>query len=428
MDRDDESLRPRAVAMRREGRSRREIREALGVGQARLTRLLDGEPSDPALRRPRAKDDLRDRARALRREGRSIAQIARELGVPRGSVSRWTSAGGTVAASVEAVRGPKPETVEGAQQPATALPVGQGGRDHAIALRRAGHSRSQICAALGVGRRLLDEWLVGVPVPEWTRRPTAKDNERRRALRLREEGWSYGRIAREVGVSKASVAHWVKHVPVEITEEQRLERLRSAEKRRAQTARRRASARRQQAKLTASRDVSALSDRELFLLGVGLYWSEGAKDKPERHTRQEQVTFVNSDPDMVRVFLAWLSLLGFGGVDLGFRLQIHETADVGSALQFWADVVGVPAEEFGRTTLKRHHPATTRHNTGDRYRGCLAVSVRRSSELYRAIEGWWCGIAAGVRGQAYGETVRWGPRAPATPSPWGLRRVRADAC
>jgi len=39
-------------------------------------------------------------------------------------------------------------------------------------------------------------------------------------------------------------------------------------------------------------------------------------------------------------------------------------------------------------TLKRHNPKTVRKNVGDSYRGCLRINVRRSSGLYRRIEGW----------------------------------------
>jgi hypothetical protein len=36
-----------------------------------------------------------------------------------------------------------------------------------------------------------------------------------------------------------------------------------------------------------------------------------------------------------------------------------------------------------------------RKNTGDGYRGCLRIDVRRSSGLYRRIEGWSAAITNG---------------------------------
>ena len=47
-----------------------------------------------------------------------------------------------------------------------------------------------------------------------------------------------------------------------------------------------------------------------------------------------------------------------------------------------------PADQFRTPTLKRHNPKTVRKNIGDDYHGCLRIDVRRSSGLYRRIEGW----------------------------------------
>ena len=69
-------------------------------------------------------------------------------------------------------------------------------------------------------------------------------------------------------------------------------------------------------------------------------------------------------------------------------MQIHETADVEAAQQFWHEVTGAPANQFTKPTIKRHNPKTNRKNVGDDYHGCLRISVYRGSALYRKIEGW----------------------------------------
>jgi hypothetical protein len=73
---------------------------------------------------------------------------------------------------------------------------------------------------------------------------------------------------------------------------------------------------------------------------------------------------------------------------LTFRLYIHESADVAAAELFWLTFTGARPEQFLRTTLKRHQPKTVRKNVGENYHGCLRIDVRRSSSLYREIEGW----------------------------------------
>src|SRR5215471_15196201 len=82
--------REQAIALRRAGKSRREIKEILRVGSNEtLNDLLAGEPPPEWTRRPNAKDDLHAKARLLREQGYDYNRIAAELGVSKSSVSLW---------------------------------------------------------------------------------------------------------------------------------------------------------------------------------------------------------------------------------------------------------------------------------------------------------------------------------------------------
>ncbi len=84
-----EQLNTQAVALRRAGKSRREIKHILGVGNSTLDKALRGVPPPARTLRPRAKDGLHARARELRARGHTYEEIAAELGVSRSSVSLW---------------------------------------------------------------------------------------------------------------------------------------------------------------------------------------------------------------------------------------------------------------------------------------------------------------------------------------------------
>ncbi|GAA4688347.1 hypothetical protein GCM10023347_50150 [Streptomyces chumphonensis] len=227
--------------------------------------------------------------------------------------------------------------------------------------------------------------------PSRPRHPNAKPHLREEARRLRRQGRRYPEIAAELGVSKSSVSLWVRDLPKPPPDLDRLSRMREA---RWAPHRERTAALRRATRAAASGEIGELTDRELLLVGVGLYWAEGAKSKPYR--LREEVVFVNSDAGMVRVYLAWLRMLGIGPERLQYRVMIHETADVGAAERYWADLVGVTVADLERTTLKTHRPRTRRLNVGEGYHGCLAVRVRKAADLYRRIEGWWYGIVEGV--------------------------------
>ena len=262
-------------------------------------------------------------------------------------------------------------------------------RKQAVLLRRQGKSLRQIRETLGpVSNATLHDALRGEPPPEWTRRPNAKDGLRARARELRDQGLDYEEIAAALGVAKGSVSRWVRDLPVP-------ERLSYAEcrKRSAAGARRYWAAERpvREARRAAVREAAAtqigdLTSRELLIAGAIAYWCEGAKSKS--HRRSDRVTFINSDPDLIRFFLRFLDVTGTARTNLSFRIYIHESADVAAAQRFWLEITEAPADQFCTPTLKRHNPKTVRKNVGEDYHGCLRIDVYRSADLYRQIEGW----------------------------------------
>ncbi|MFF5174291.1 helix-turn-helix domain-containing protein [Micromonospora sp. NPDC000089] len=252
---------------------------------------------------------------------------------------------------------------------------------------REGLSVAQIRARTGLGRNRVYALLRGVPPPEWTRRPNAKDELRAAAVELRGQGRTVNEIADRLGVAKSTAYQWVRHLPLAADDE-------AAARRRAHSKvmtdarwaahRQERDAAQAAVRAETRRMVGSLAGREVLLLGAALYWCEGTKSKPWR--RHDHVQFVNSDAGLLRLFLRFLDLCGFDRSVPTYRVSIHESADATAAEQWWAETLDLPGDRFRRATLKRHRP-TTRHHTGDDYRGCLVIDVPRSRELYWKIEG-----------------------------------------
>jgi len=262
-------------------------------------------------------------------------------------------------------------------------------RDEARRLRvDPGLSLSELMKHFGVGSATLTDWLRGVPPPDWTRRPNAKDDLRAQALELREQGWSVNDLATKLGVAKSTAYLWVKHIPLDPNAERAREKQEHAalmiagrweEHRRERD--------RSQADIhaIAAEDVGELTDRELLMVGAAIYWCEGAKSKPWR--RLDRLTFINSDAGLLRLFLRFLALCGRDKDSVHYRVHIHETADAEAAGDWWARELEVSRERFQRPTIKRHVPNTRRMNAGADYHGCLVITVPQSRELYWRVEG-----------------------------------------
>ena len=339
------ALGEQARAMRAAGRSRREIAAELHIGDDLMTELLAGTEVPDGLKRPRAKDEHRAAAVTLRAAGRTYDEIADELGVSKGSLSLW-------------LRGlPRPTDEEGAALQAAAhpVPVQLTLLDPAARTDRAELARQmrldglllrEIADALSVSVKTACVWCAGLPVP-----PRAKHGGNREHVRMmNRKRWD--RVLAERDEERAD------------------------------------------AKTRAAAEVGPVEARDLVLAAVVAYWCEGSKDKP--YARRERVTFINSDPGLIRLFLAWLRQEDIGAERWRLSLSIHESADVDAATEYWADVAGVPAATFGKPTLKRHNPKTVRKNVDDAYVGCLVVRVLQGRELYQRIEGLWQGIMSGV--------------------------------
>jgi hypothetical protein len=268
-------------------------------------------------------------------------------------------------------------------------------------LRRQGKTYDEIRAIVGPVRdETLAGWCKGIPRPQATHRGRAKTDVRRECRRLRTSGLTYDEIRAQTGVSKGSLSLWLRDLPVPARcIERRAQQLASIAGSGPAEQARRALIRRERRVAMAKNAVPSLQDRELFVVGLALYWAEGTKDKP--WNRNGRVVIINSDPTVLRVFLAWLDLVGVTSDRRSYRLSIHESADVAASERWWSETLQIPITSFRRATLKRHNPVATRHNVVEGYHGCLTVSVGRSRALYDAIDGWWRGVAAGVSIQEY---------------------------
>ncbi|SFF50324.1 Homeodomain-like domain-containing protein [Actinoplanes philippinensis] len=251
-----------------------------------------------------------------------------------------------------------------------------------------GLSRSQLMKIFGVSNGTLTDWLRGIEPPEWTRRPNAKDELRREAVDLREAGWSINDIAAKLGVAKSTAFNWVGHVPLDRDSERAREKRALAEKRiagRWDDFRKQRDQQQSDVWAEAARAVGSLSDRDVLLLGAVAYWCEGAKSKP--WARRDNLIFINSDPGLLALYLRFLELGGYRVEELGFRVNIHETADPAAAADWWAAELAVPRDRFLKPTIKAHVPRTRRHNVGDDYHGCLTITVPKCRSLYWRMEG-----------------------------------------
>ena len=203
------------------------------------------------------------------------------------------------------------------------------------------------------------------------------------AIRLRKQGLSYAEISEKMGgIAKSTLSGWFRGIVLTKQQEARL----LAKSKRAgllgrqigantnrQKSLKRISSLRKEAEL----QFAANHHNRLFLVGIALYWAEG-------NQKTHRFQFTNSNPEMIKVMLSWLRLVGCDESMLKFRLYIHKPYENDNCEKYWGGIVGFPQSKFQKTLLK-----PTKHNTKKNpgYKGCLKVDLN-GSELYWKVKRW----------------------------------------
>ncbi len=223
----------------------------------------------------------------------------------------------------------------------------------------------------------------------------AKSKEKTKAILLRKEGESIKVIARKLNVSIGSVSSWCKSV--ELTNEQKIKLSQRVTdpyygKKRDYLEKKQKEFRDKVLRLKNQgiQEIGKLSKREIFLIGIALYWGEGFK-------RDHQVGFANIDALMIKFFIYWLkTCFNITSKDLIIRVTANEQYKdkVSQLEQYWSDYLHIPLRQFSKPFFQKS--IWKKQYNNDNYYGVLRVKVRKSVSLLRKIYGYIEGISRNI--------------------------------
>jgi transposase len=215
----------------------------------------------------------------------------------------------------------------------------------------------------------------------------SKSNEKLEALRLRRKGFSIKEIAKQLHVSTGSVSLWCQEVTLTSSQQAVLKRKQNLA---GQSGRQKGAdmnkAKRIQAlslaESQAERDISTVTQQELFYLGLGIYWGEGVK------SRTGQAAVVNSDPRILQVMMRWfMECLSVEKSDFRpyvYISIIHRDRE-NIIMQYWENVLGLPRNQFKSPIYLTQKPKQ-KYENHDTYFGVVALRIAKSTYLkYRIL-------------------------------------------
>jgi hypothetical protein len=222
----------------------------------------------------------------------------------------------------------------------------------------------------------------------------AKTAQKLQAVKLRRQGLSYSEILRHIHVSQSSLTLWLHGIELSESQKSRLiSKGNEARKLGSATLRENRIFKTNEIIKKAASEISKIDKDDLMLVGTTLYWAEGSKQK--EHDPSKEVIFSNSDPRMIKIYLQWLKMcLEIPSEQIVFEIYIHEShkKSIPELSSYWSKVTNFPASKFNRVYYKKNKIHSLRKNRGADYSGVLRVSVKRSTDLNRKIQGWIQGI------------------------------------
>lgn len=209
---------------------------------------------------------------------------------------------------------------------------------------------------------------------------------RTEAEKLRDGGYSYRMINDALGVPISTMSYWFRDRPFKpnrkVLNRIKYGPIKSGAKRHNQKVKDI-----ERFKRIGSNELGKLSDRDLWMLGIGLYIGEGSKTI-------ESIRIINSDPAVILVGIKWLKkACGLTDQNITIRLHLYPDNDEEKAKSFWQEVTGLPLKNFRKTSIDRRDNKKL-SNRRKLPHGTAHISVvshgdpRKGVMLFRRMNGW----------------------------------------
>jgi hypothetical protein len=213
-----------------------------------------------------------------------------------------------------------------------------------------------------------------------------KKSLKQQAVDLRKDGWSYNIIAEQLKVAKSSLSGWLAEIPYQPNEEVQ-KRIKTGPLKSGINSHNQKLASIQKTKSRAALELGKFTKRDLWMIGIGLYISEGTKTF-------ENVRVINSDPNVILLALFWFKNICKVPIK-NFSLAVHLYPDtsINETINFWSKITGIPSSQFSKCQIDKRLNKSQKKERILPY-GTAHLSIKSCGKpefgvlLHRRIMGW----------------------------------------
>jgi len=204
----------------------------------------------------------------------------------------------------------------------------------------------------------------------------ARFRDKEKALALRKREMSYSQIKSILGISKSTLSDWLKNYPLSPERIKELSKNERVIERCRETKRKKKEARLNEFYLEEKKKIFPLSERDLFIAGLFLYWGEGSK------RLSNAVAVSNTDPSVINFFIDWvLNYLNVPREKIHVCLHLYNDMDIGKEKKYWSKILKLPPNQFSKPYIKASSSIRINQKGGFGHGTCNArVNDARLSE------------------------------------------------
>jgi len=220
------------------------------------------------------------------------------------------------------------------------------------------------------------------------------NNNKIKAINFRKQGKSYNEISKILVVPKSTLSYWFKRIELtdkvlnKMKNKSRLawsKNITQYNKNRAEKIKKY----HLDNQSSAANEIKKISDYELKLTGVILYWAEGGK-------RGNRFEFTNSDPVIIRIIIKFLNQVCLvQNSRIKAQINIHQDDSPQKVLKYWQSITGLSRKNFYKIMYYNNIASKNKRQKNRLPFGTVQLRVY-DKELFNKVIGWIKGVEKAI--------------------------------
>lgn len=217
-------------------------------------------------------------------------------------------------------------------------------------------------------------------------------SSKKQAIKLRAQGKSYNEINKLLGVPKSTLSTWLKDNPLS-------EKIKKININRAKIVwaknivdfnKKRSEKYQKDIHLLMekfAREIPMIADRDLFFIGLALFWAEGGKRE------KYSVRFANSDPTIIKAIMCFFrKICHTDNKKVTLRIHLYPNVEEIAAKKYWSKITGLSLTQFRKSQTKISKSSKHKRPINRLPYGTLHITIG-DAYLNKKLKGWILGLS-----------------------------------